>query len=233
MMQRIFVRAGDNEIGEREAARHGRGAVDGIDDEDTVAGGDSAFSSRIGNLEPGGARCRAAVDHQPIRWRAIDAEIGVETDQAASADIVDGGQRLVAGEHLRIGAGRQRREQDIAQLVAQEGDVGIARDVPGRTTVQHHVGCVARFSGEGARQRRRFIQQDIGRGMRGRNAVPVGEGIVDAAGGDDAVADKLATALRDQIDQGFDPRGRGPALLEGILPEGDEHIGAFDPRPVR
>ncbi len=118
----VLVRAGNNRSGQREHAGLRCRAVDRVDDENTVAGGQRAATAGARNRQHRISSRRPAVDHQPVRRRAVVAEERVEADRSIGADVVPGRQRL---EHAAAGGEKAIRHRIVGQI----GDVGIAGEI--------------------------------------------------------------------------------------------------------
>ncbi len=129
-------------IREREGAGRRRRPIDRLDDRNAVRDCLRAWAGRVPDIKSRRACRRAPVNDDPIGWRAVVAEKSVEHDSAAHTGIVDGRQRLVAGELRRVANGR--REDDRARIgVGEAGDVRTAGHVPDCAALQRHIGDAA------------------------------------------------------------------------------------------
>jgi hypothetical protein len=125
-------------VREAERARRRNPAIGCLDDQNAVRDSLRAWAGRVADIELRRACSRAAVNDQSVGWRAVPAEIGIEHDSAAHTGIVDGRQRLVAGELRRVANGR--REDDRARIgVDQACDVRTAGHVPDCAALQRHI----------------------------------------------------------------------------------------------
>ena len=125
--QQILVGACEAAAG--ECARRGRAAVHSVDDQDAVAGGECAGAASVPGDHGRRAGGGTAVDHQPVRRRAITSEVGVQADLSPFAYVVVDRQRLVARQERRITHGGQ--EVYDTGVVYKSGDVGVPGHVPG------------------------------------------------------------------------------------------------------